>query len=91
MFSNSGKGLKLFPSIKTSRRALVFIKPRSKRICGCSFLTVKRPRLLPKLRTRGAIPLLPLHALMPWTGKTLLFILRIIIYPNYPSGFSGNT
>jgi hypothetical protein len=26
--------------------------------------------LLPKLRMRGAVPLLPLYALMAWTGTT---------------------
>jgi hypothetical protein len=30
---------------------------------------------MPRLRVRGAVPLLPLHAFLVWTGKTLSFSL----------------
>ena len=35
--------------------------------------------VLPKLRTSGAMPLLPLYAFLAWTGKNLPFILEALI------------
>ena len=50
--------------------------------------------LLPRLRIRGAIPLLPLHALIAWTEKNLPFhfskwtILSHSLYLSLPPSLS---